>query len=323
MLIANPIYDIVFKRLMEDHEIARGILERITETTIDQLDFAAKEHTLALDDGRLTFFRLDFIARIRQGDGTWKKVLIEVQKARLASDVERFRRYLGQQYCCTDEVTGPDGRVSRHTSLPIITIYFFGYTIEEGLPAAFMINREYLDLITHERLSEKSAVMESLTHNSYVVQIPKLQEGHRNEVEELLDIFRQNRFADASGHALEVCDEKPQSDLIKRILRRLTELAQTFEVQQRMALEDEAYLILEREVEEAKQGEQEARQLAKEERRLKEEAKQREEEARQLAEEERRQKEEAKRCEKALRALLREQGMTEAEIDSKLNKLKT
>ena len=85
MIIANPIYDIVFKKLMEDHEIARGMLERILETRIEQLTFASQEHTAADDEGRLTFFRLDFTASIYTPDG-WKQVLIELQKARLETD---------------------------------------------------------------------------------------------------------------------------------------------------------------------------------------------------------------------------------------------
>lgn len=31
MILANPIYDVVFKYLMEDTEIARGLLSKITE----------------------------------------------------------------------------------------------------------------------------------------------------------------------------------------------------------------------------------------------------------------------------------------------------
>jgi len=45
MIIANPIYDIVFKRLMENLDIARGILECILNTSIEQLEFASQEFT--------------------------------------------------------------------------------------------------------------------------------------------------------------------------------------------------------------------------------------------------------------------------------------
>jgi hypothetical protein len=41
MLIANPIYDTVFKYLMENLDIAKGIISTIINEEIDYLDFSA------------------------------------------------------------------------------------------------------------------------------------------------------------------------------------------------------------------------------------------------------------------------------------------
>ena len=45
----------------------------------------------------LTVYRLDFKATIKTPQGP-KIVLIEIQKAKFATDIMRFRRYLGAQY---------------------------------------------------------------------------------------------------------------------------------------------------------------------------------------------------------------------------------
>ena len=124
MLIANPIYDIVFKKLMENREIARGVLERILGTQVDQLDFAAQEFTAEAEDGSLKFYRLDFKARIMTPDG-WKHVLIELQKARLSSDVERFRTYLAEEYRRVCEVAQPSGE-HPHRNNSIIAGHRYG-----------------------------------------------------------------------------------------------------------------------------------------------------------------------------------------------------
>ncbi len=44
--IANPIYDVVFKYLMEDTEIAKLILSTIIDEEIESLDFLPQENIL-------------------------------------------------------------------------------------------------------------------------------------------------------------------------------------------------------------------------------------------------------------------------------------
>jgi hypothetical protein len=143
MIIANPIYDIVFKKLLEDLDIARGILERILDTSIEQLEFASQEFTTNDGENHLTYFRLDFKARIVTPEGS-KNVLIEMQKGKLSTDVDRFRAYLAEEYRRLCDVRDADGVMQRR-GLPIITIYFFGYLIDSQLPGAFKIDRHYVE----------------------------------------------------------------------------------------------------------------------------------------------------------------------------------
>jgi len=256
MIIANPIYDIVFKKLMEHRDIARGVLERILDTKISELDFASQEYTTASQDHRLTFFRLDFKARIRTSEG-WKHVLIELQKARLQSDVDRFRMYLAEEYRSVSEVQTRTGRVQRK-GLPIITIYFFGYTIDPRLPGAFKIERQYVDLITGKALEQRCDVMERLTHDAYAVQIRRLTDQQRNEVEDILAIFRQDHPADPKGHTLNIDETSSHGPLYQRIVRTLSGLTAQPDVQRDMALEDEMFMMLEYEIEEERRKREEA-----------------------------------------------------------------
>ncbi|MBN2441117.1 MAG: hypothetical protein JXJ04_07215 [Spirochaetales bacterium] len=97
MQIANPIYDTVFKFLMEDKTSAILLLSTIIGEEIESLDFLPRENTALLEQHSLTVYRLDFSARIKTADG-YKQLLIEIQKAKFATDIMRFRRYLGEQY---------------------------------------------------------------------------------------------------------------------------------------------------------------------------------------------------------------------------------
>ena len=97
MHIANPIYDVVFKYLMDDSKIAKLFISTIIGEKILSLDFLPKEKVVELEHRSLTVYRLDFSAKIQTADG-YKNVLIEIQKAKFATDIMRFRRYLGEQY---------------------------------------------------------------------------------------------------------------------------------------------------------------------------------------------------------------------------------
>ena len=72
MQIANPIYDVVFKYLMEDAKIARLLISSIIGEEIEELDFCSQEFTSDINknriegnSGTLTVYRLDFNAKIK------------------------------------------------------------------------------------------------------------------------------------------------------------------------------------------------------------------------------------------------------------------
>jgi hypothetical protein len=48
MYIANPIYDVVFKFMMEDNRVAKAFLSAIIQEKVTELDFVAQEHTIRM-----------------------------------------------------------------------------------------------------------------------------------------------------------------------------------------------------------------------------------------------------------------------------------
>ena len=106
MRIANPMYDAVFKHLLEDPASAKLIVGAILGEEIESLEMAPQEAAVqvgspqpAVPEGTsFTVLRVDFAATVRTAGGEHLRVLIEVQKARYSNDVMRFRRYLGMHY---------------------------------------------------------------------------------------------------------------------------------------------------------------------------------------------------------------------------------
>ncbi len=71
LLIANPIYDSVFKALLEDLETARGFVSVLTGMKVVQLQLLAQEHAHRdSQTGEMKVFRLDFCATI-ETEGGW------------------------------------------------------------------------------------------------------------------------------------------------------------------------------------------------------------------------------------------------------------
>ena len=84
MHIANPIYDVVFKYMLEDNKVAKLFLSAIIGEEIMELDFSAQERTVEVPATKkvkkkkverppLTVCRFDFSAKI-QTPGGFKKV---------------------------------------------------------------------------------------------------------------------------------------------------------------------------------------------------------------------------------------------------------
>lgn len=124
-------------------------------------------------------------------------MLIEIQKAKNAVDLMRFRNYLGEQYKKQDEIDTADGK---HTeALPIIIIYLLGFTLPEMESPAEKVDRKYIDLITHRTIPHKSDFIEKLTHDSYVVQLTRIHGKLHTKLEKLLSVFEQKYFVDENG----------------------------------------------------------------------------------------------------------------------------
>jgi len=236
--IANPIYDTIFKYLLDDEKVARLMLSALIGQEVLALQFRPTEHRIqnAPDEGtNLLVLHLDFAATVRLEDGAQKLVLIEIQKARTAVDVLRFRSYLGCHYSDVKNVyTGPD---SQSQPLPILTIYFLGYGLD-GIDAPVLkVNRHYMDVATGDRVRIVHPFVEALTHDCIVVQVNRLRNHRRTELERLLAVFDQDQACHADPHLLDIL-EGNFPERYQEVLRRLTRATADQELLDRMGAED-------------------------------------------------------------------------------------
>jgi len=239
--IANPIYDVVFKYLLDDEKVARLLLSALLGKEVLELEFRPTEvqHEGAGPDGaQLLVLRMDFAATLRLEDGCRKLVLIEIQKARSAWDVQRFRRYLGSSYASEENVYLDAG--GKQQPLPIVTIYFLGEGLECVDVPVLKINRHYLDVATGDEVGITDPFVEALTHDSIVVQMNRLKNRRRTELERLLEVFDQGLAYRSDPHLLDILEEN-FPDRYREVLRRLIRAGAEREVRDKMDVEDDIF----------------------------------------------------------------------------------
>ncbi len=214
MVIANPIYDVVFKRMMENERVAKFFIGTLLEQTIETVEVKPQEFTYTDELAGLAVFRLDFIATIKTETGEQKKVLIEIQKAKNHIDLMRFRNYIAEQYKKEDIVN------NEKVILPITTIYILGFKLPEIETPCIKVERNYKDLVNNKIIDKKSDFVEKLTHDSFIVQVDRITNSYSTKLEKLLSIFEQQHFIDDKKitkeftHELDTEDIKLTTDIL-------------------------------------------------------------------------------------------------------------
>lgn len=231
--IANPIYDAVFKFMMEDKKVAKLLLSALLKKEILELEMRQQEYT-AVQQDRISLFRMDFSAKIRDTDGTEHLVMIELQKTWLATETLRFRQYLATQYSSKNNMRSDNNSLY---GLPIISIYILGHILGDLKEPVVYVRRRYLDY-DDLVIEQKDPFIESLTHDSIIVQIPYLHGRTRNHLERLLNVFDQNYRTRDNDHILEIDEELFTASEIP-IITRLLKAGVAPDVRRSMEVEDE------------------------------------------------------------------------------------
>jgi hypothetical protein len=180
MIIANPIYDTTFKRILENERVAKFFIGTILDCKVLTLEPSIQEYTQFNEKTqKLNLFRKDFAATIESEKEGKRRVIIEIQKAKILGDVFRFKDYLGNEY--------------KKSKLPIIAIYILGFDLSVNSPA-FTSRPDCWDLMTNEKLDVHDMFVAQLTHRAYFVQTLRIKPSFNTRLEKLLATFEQSNF---------------------------------------------------------------------------------------------------------------------------------
>ena len=187
--IANPIYDVVFKYLMEDERVVKILLSALLKT--------------------------------------W-----------LETETLRFRQYLGAQYANPDNMLKDDEHISQ--GIPMVAVYLLGHRVGDIEEPVLYVKHESYDYegnVVTKGLPDP--FVESLTHNSILVQIPRLHGHVNNRLEEILSIFDQTRKNRDNRQVIDINEADYADDAeMMLIIHRLLAAAADAQVRQDMNAEE-------------------------------------------------------------------------------------
>ena len=300
MKIVNPSFDTIFKYLLEDLDIAKGLISRILDKEIVDITPLPQEQTsieVRMKYINIPMVRQDFVAAIRTVEKTKsgekkekiQKVMVEMQKSAFPPEITRFRKYISEKYHHKTKINNEE------IDLPIITIYLIEKAFNSMLPPILYVANKYYDRLTNEQYKgQRDPFVDLLIHEAYFIQTSLLPIDLKNDLLRVLSIFSpkyqyglgksERRFIEIDHKELNRYKDK----LLNLIIRRLEIASTNNKLLTALDLEleyEKEWENLEKIAELERKKAEKALKIAEQERKEKEEAKKREEEAKKQAKE--------------------------------------
>jgi hypothetical protein len=246
IIIPNPIYDVVFKYLMEDPDSAMIVISTLIDEKIKKLHLEPLTHTEkkvkranveiqnhpAQDDIKL--FHLDFTATVELPDGSEELIMIELQKASEPDDIFRFKRYISKNFQKKQEkeITDPQTQAIKSVYKPIrlIPIFILNFRIENEINDLLIrTNRIKTGIFKNKDLQRHNEFIDNLSYDIWVVQLPNLHniqeeeyihDDYKKKLFSLLKLFDQKLKVKDNEHRLRII-RKIFPGYLDRVIKRL------------------------------------------------------------------------------------------------------
>ena len=213
--IPNPVYDALFRYLMEDMKSAKIIISTLLGKEVLDISFTPQSHALKEERKEIEtasgvrVIHLDFSALVKMEDGITRSVIIEMQKADAHfNDIFRFKTYIMENFSqkkIEEKIRRKTKQVVKK-ELPIllIPIFFLNFCIENEVEAlVIQTNREHINFFNGAKIMKHNDFLDHLTYDMLTIQLPYITKvspkeysssPEKTKVFELLQIFNQGFF---------------------------------------------------------------------------------------------------------------------------------
>jgi len=246
LIIPNPIYDVVFRYLMEDPESAMIVISTLIKEKIKKLHLEPTTHSeknenqtgIEIQDPKtkedLYLFHLDFTAIIELPDGSEEMIMIELQKASEPNDIFRFKRYISKNFQKKQEkeITDPKTQAIETIYKPIrlIPIFILNFRIENEINDLLIkTDRLKTGVFKNKNLQKHNEFIDNLSYDIWVVQLPNLHnvveddykdDEYKQKLYTLLKLFDQKSQVRDNEHRLRII-RKIFPGFLDRVIKRI------------------------------------------------------------------------------------------------------
>jgi hypothetical protein len=246
IIIPNPIYDVVFRYLMEDPDSAMIVVSTLINENIINLQLEPITHSekkekslmAALQDPKtkddLRLFHLDFTATVLLPNGTEELIMIELQKATEPDDIFRFKRYISRNFQKRHEVEVTDIETLniRKVNRPIrlVPVFILNFRIENEINDLLIKTKRVKEgFFKNKSLQIPNEFIDNLSYDLLVVQLPNieyiseidyLEDEYKGKLFALLKLFDQKSRVRDNEHRLRLI-RKFFPGFLDRVIRRL------------------------------------------------------------------------------------------------------
>jgi len=246
LIIPNPIYDVVFRYLMEDPDSAMIVLSTLINEKIKKLHLEPITHSeknenqskIEIQDPKtkddIYLFHLDFTAVVELPDGSEELIMIELQKASEPDDIFRFKRYISKNFQRKQEkeITDPKTQAIETINKPIrlIPIFILNFRIENEINDLLIkTSRIKTGVFKNKNLQKHNEFIDNLSYDIWVVQLPNLhnvvEDDYKNDEYKkklfiLLKLFDQKSKVRDNEHRLRII-RKFFPGFLDRVIKRI------------------------------------------------------------------------------------------------------
>ncbi len=269
IIIPNPIYDVVFKYLMEDTESATIVIstlinQKIKNLKLEPITHAEKKSKTEISEIQdpktkedIRLFHLDFTATVELPNGDEEIIMIELQKASLPDDIMRFKRYISKNFQRKIEVeranptSGELERVEKPVKL--IPIFILNFRIEKEVNDLLIQTSKTINGVFKNKSINGNYFIEHLTYDVWIVQLPNIQfikeedyagDEYKEKLFSLLKLFDQKSKVKGNEHRLRLI-RRFFPGFLDRVIKRLQAASiNNQELEEQMQVEDDYLKIL-------------------------------------------------------------------------------
>jgi hypothetical protein len=246
IIIPNPIYDVVFRYLMEDPDSAMIVVSTLINENIIKLHLEPITHSekkekpgiTSLKDFKLQdeirLFHLDFTATVQLPDGTEELIMIELQKASEPDDISRFKRYISKNFQKKQEIeiTDPVTQAIKTVQKPmrLVPVFILNFRIENEINDLLIkTDRIKNGIYKNKSLQKHNEFIDNLTYDILVIQLPNIgnikedeyrDDEYKSKLFALLKLFDQKSRIKDNEHRLRLI-RKFFPGFLERVVRRL------------------------------------------------------------------------------------------------------